>query len=431
MEGGQSHLILQGVCTITILTLKFSCSLLQSNSLLTCPPRLNPLPRYVPHREHLTPENAETIMRDYDIVLDCTDHPTSRYLISDACVLLQKTLVSASALRTDGQLIVLNTPPTPQGILEISSDAAASPANHDNKQDQNLQEMKPAPPCYRCVFPRPPPPDATMSCGEGGVVGPAVGVMGVLQALEAIKVVAAGLHVPQETTTDPTSGTASSRATMAPPTLLLFSGGAAIGSPTFRSVRMRPRRKACLACGDSENKLTLEGLRHGGVDYVAFCGGSVARTVGLLSETERISARDWRDGKVSLLGTGAKTEGELQSLLLDVREKELFDVACVDGAVNVPFSRIRRSAAAAKGRSSGVAEGADEDGKDVMPEWLPPDLPEDAPICVVCRVGNDSQIVAKELIDAGVGRGGKRWIGDMRGGMRAWRDEVDATLPFL
>lgn len=358
-------------------------------------------------------------MASYDLVLDCTDHPTSRYLISDACVLLQKPLVSASALRADGQLIVLNTPPTPQGVLDLS--AAHIAAGDDAKQ----QQPRPAPPCYRCVFPRPPPPDAVVSCGEGGVLGPAVGVMGVLQALEAVKVIAAGLHVPVASATSATT-------TMAPPSLLLFSGGAAVGAPTFRSVRMRPRRRECLACGDGTGsgtgeRLTLDALRRGRVDYVAFCGGGASVPAGqLLSQGERISARGYHDKeeeKKKLPGA------EGRHVLLDVREKELFDVASIDGAVNIPYSRIRRTAGAARRSGDGGTDGSEDDG--ALPEWMPPHLPADAPIYVVCRVGNDSQLVARELIDAGLGRGGERWIGDIKGGMRAWRDEVDGTLPFL
>lgn len=406
------------------------------------PPRLNPLPRYIPHREHLTPQNAEDIVAAYDLVLDCTDHPTSRYLISDICVLLQKPLVSASALRTDGQLIVLNTPPTAQGVMSLGGDAGRTPT----------PTPVPAPPCYRCVFPRPPPPDAVVSCGEGGVLGPAVGVMGVLQALEAVKIIVAGMTVAppprggeeggggdheRTATTARNRMTPTSQQQQQQPTLLLFSGAAGtIGAPTFRSVRMRARRRDCFACGEGAGaRLTLEGLHGGGcVDYVAFCGrvGGGAADGGLLGDEERISAREF-----GRLVNGGGDAGPPR-LLLDVREKELFDVASIDGAVNVPFSVIQRNAAgrlkkqADGGQASAGARGGETVGtEEVSPEWLPPDLPANAPIYVVCRVGNDSQVVARQLIDAGLGRDGERWIGDIRGGMRAWRDDVDETLPFL
>ncbi|KUI66230.1 Adenylyltransferase and sulfurtransferase uba4 [Cytospora mali] len=356
------------------------------DSLVAYCKELNPLPSYVPHREHLTPQNAEDIVSQYDLVLDCTDHPTSRYLINDICILLGKPLVSASALRADGQLIVLNCPPTPQGTVSPQS-----------------------PPCYRCVFPKPPPPESVVSCGEGGILGPVVGVMGVLQALEAIKIISAGLHV-----SSPASDGAGRE--MASPTLLLFSGGA-VGAPSFRSVRMRCRRKSCFACGEeAEARLTLETLRGSGLDYVAFCGG-MSVPVKLLGDEERVSAKEYHD-QVLESGDGSLKKG----WLLDVREKELFDICHIDGAANVPYSRIQ---------SSSRSKRPDQVDGLATPDWIPSDLAKDAPIYVVCRLGNDSQLVAKQLKDLEHDKNSQRFIGDIKGGMRAWKMEVDETLPFM
>lgn len=313
-------------------------------------------------------------------------------------MLLHKPLVSASALRTDGQLIVLNTPPTPQGTVTSSS-----------------------PPCYRCVFPKPPPPEAVTSCGEGGILGPVVGVMGVLQALEAIKILAAGLHVPRilaETDSTPPPPQ---------PTLLLFSAAGAVVAPSFRAVKMRRRRKDCFACGETgEANLTLDTLRSGSLDYLAFCGGMSA-PIKVLVKGQRISANEVQERL--LRAEEAKKEdagdGGKGILLLDVREKELYDIAHIEGAVNVPYSRIQSSAA--RRAEKKVAGGGVS-----LPEWMPEGvLGQDTEVVVVCRVGNDSQMVAKMLLDSGLGRGGERWIGDVDGGMRNWRDWVDPTLPFL
>ncbi|KAH8163532.1 hypothetical protein CIB48_g4704 [Xylaria polymorpha] len=331
---------------------------------------LNPEVKYVGHGEHLTPQNAEDVVGAYDVVLDCTDHPTSRYLISDVCVLLGKPLVSASALRTDGQLIVLNNPPAAQG----SADGGG--------------------PCYRCVFPKPPPADSVVGCGEGGILGPVVGVMGVLQALEAIKLIAAGIG--HETASIPKQPLA--------PSLLLFSAN----SPTpFRSIKMRSRRVNCFACSASST-LTLKELKSGSLDYVQFCG--VTAPVKLLQPDERISATKYS----TILAKGE----EEKSLLLDVREKEHFDIANIPGAINVPFSTFQ-----AKSRPT-------TNGDAPHLNWLPDDVASDVPIYVVCRVGNDSQLVTKKLKDIGLDRHGERFIGDIKGGMRAWKLEVDQTLPF-
>ncbi|KIL92905.1 hypothetical protein FAVG1_04086 [Fusarium avenaceum] len=313
---------------------------------------LNPTITYHAHNTHLTPQNAQDIVSGYDLVLDCTDHPTSRYLISDICVLLAKPLVSASAFQTSGQLIVLNNPPG-KG------------------------------PCYRCVFPTPPPPDSVVGCGEGGIIGPIVGTMGVLQALEAIKLITRGdLEIHGEAKT---------------PMLLLFTGTA---DTPFRSVRMRGRRKTCLACGD-ENGLTLEELRTS-MDYVQFCG--VRQPVQLLKPNERVTAKEYE--------TLSKLEDK-KTLLVDVREREHFDLCNISGSVNIPISRFM----SARGEAT--------------PEGWPNDLSPSTPIYFVCRVGNDSQIAAQKVKDLGLGNDGERFIGDISGGIKSWKDTVDPTVPFI
>ncbi|KAF5677603.1 molybdenum cofactor biosynthetic enzyme [Fusarium heterosporum] len=313
---------------------------------------LNPTITYHAHNTHLTPQNAQDIVSGYDLVLDCTDHPTSRYLISDICVLLSKPLVSASAFQTSGQLIVLNNPPG-KG------------------------------PCYRCVFPTPPPPDSVVGCGEGGIIGPVVGTMGVLQALEAIKLITRGdLEIHGEVKT---------------PMLLLFSGTA---DTPFRSVRMRGKRKICLACGD-ENGLTLEELRSS-MDYVQFCG--IRPPVQLLKPDERVTPKEYE---------ALSNSENKEVLLVDVREKEHFDLCNISGSVNIPISRFM----SARGEA--------------MPEGWPSDLSPSTPVYCVCRVGNDSQIAAQKLKDLGLGNNGERFIGDISGGIKSWKSTVDPTVPFI
>ncbi|KAI6607754.1 Urmylation protein [Pyricularia oryzae] len=352
--------------------------MLKVDSAISYLKELNPLVEYNAHRSHLTPENAESIVSGYDLVLDCTDHPTSRYLISDVCVLLRKPLVSASALRTDGQLIVLNTPAAPQADLSGG-------------------------PCYRCVFPKPPPPDAVTSCGEGGILGPVVGVMGVLQALEGIRLLAAGRHL---------SPSPEQQQSAISPSLLLFSAPPD-GSPAgFRSVRMRGRRKDCFACGE-KSALSLATLREGGLDYVQFCGGS-RKPVALLKSEERVSAEQLN----ALLQQQAGEHGK--PVLLDVREREHFEIANIPGAINIPFSKTQ---------NPGARHNAEDTPK---LDWLPDGVADGhSPVYVVCRVGNDSQTVARQLKEFGLDNQGKRFIGDVKGGMLAWKREVDSTLPFM
>ncbi|KAL7809774.1 hypothetical protein V8C26DRAFT_411323 [Trichoderma gracile] len=325
---------------------------------------LNPTIIYNAHATHLTPQNAEEIVSQYDLVLDCTDHPTSRYLISDICVLLSKPLISASAFQTSGQLIVLNNPPG-KG------------------------------PCYRCVFPKPPPPESVVGCGEGGIVGPVVGVMGVLQALEAIKLLVRANHHHHLKT--PVDGTEDVKQVG----MLLFS---AMGDVPFRTVRMRGKRKGCFACAGDGSALTLTELKTS-LDYVQFCG--VNEPVKLLRPEERISVAEYER---------IAREEKRAHVLLDVREKEHFELCSIPGAVNVPISRFTA-------RRDGAG------WQDLIPGLV--SLPPDAPIYVVCRVGNDSQVAARKLKDWGVDRDGERFIGDVFGGLKAWKDGVDPSLPFI
>jgi adenylyltransferase and sulfurtransferase len=101
--------------------------------------RLNPNVTVVRHDEGITPQNAVSIMKQYNIIVDCTDSPATRYLISDSAVVCSKPLVSGSALGTEGQLTVY---------------------------------CYRGGPCYRCVFPQPPPAESVLTCGEGGILGP-------------------------------------------------------------------------------------------------------------------------------------------------------------------------------------------------------------------------------------------------------------------
>lgn len=317
--------------------------------------RLNPNSRYIAHVEHISPQNAAEIVSNYDLVLDCTDNPASRYLISDISILLHKPLISASALRTDGQLITLNSPP-------LSPGAAGGP-------------------CYRCVFPKPPPAESVVSCGDGGILGPVVGVMGVLQAVEAIKYVASGKL------DDPAAAK-----TGEPASMLLFSAN----SPQpFRSVKLRSRRKGCFACSE-EAQLSLSSLTEGSLDYVLFCG--LTAPLDVLKPEERVEAREYAE------------RAKEQHLLLDVREKVQFDICSLPGSINIPFSTF-------------------QGGKGIDSSLIPEGFPEQAPIYVVCRLGNDSQVIARKLKESGLGLDGSRYIGDIRGGLKFWKEQVDESWP--
>jgi adenylyltransferase/sulfurtransferase len=169
---------------------------------------LNPSVNVVKHETMLTSANALEILKDYDIVADGTDNFPTRYLVNDACVLLGKPNVYGSIFRFEGQASVFATE---QG------------------------------PCYRCLYPEPPPPGLVPSCAEGGVLGILPGLVGVIQATEVIK-------------------------------LILGKGDSLIGrlllvdalNMRFRELKLRKNPK-CPVCGENPTVTAL-------IDYQHFCG---------------------------------------------------------------------------------------------------------------------------------------------------------------
>ncbi|KAJ5312780.1 hypothetical protein N7508_003610 [Penicillium antarcticum] len=340
---------------------------------------LNPHPTYIAHRTHLMPDEALAIFQNYDLILDCTDNPATRYLISDTAVLTGKPLVSASALRTEGQLMVLNDPPRAPGD-------------------------KSGGPCYRCVFPRPPPADSVVSCADGGILGPVVGTMGVLQALEAIKVITAP-------DADVAGGAASTPRN--PPALHVFS---AYSSPLVRTIRLRSRRANCAVCS-AEATVTLDTIKSGSTDYVFFCGSVILPS--LLGPEERISAREYYE---KYPGVSAVSQPHT---VIDVRDKGQFEICSLENSLNIPISDILAS-----GLTKPQAADAEQEAP-TLPSWLPSELVSESsnPIYVVCRLGNDSQIVVKKMKELGLDQNGQRFIGDIRGGLRSWKEQVDSEWP--
>lgn len=118
---------------------------------------INPDIRIEVHDTRLTPDNAAALIARYDIICDGSDNFPTRFLVADACVLGRRTLVSAAVLRFEGQLSTFKPHADPDG------------------------------PCYRCLYPEPPPPGEVPTCSEAGVLGAVTGVMGTLQATEVLK----------------------------------------------------------------------------------------------------------------------------------------------------------------------------------------------------------------------------------------------------
>ena len=296
------------------------------------------------------------------MVLDCTDRPATRYLVSDAAVIAKIPLVHGSALQTEGQLMVLNNPPI----------ATAS---------------KKKGPCYRCIWPKPPPPQSILTCGEGGILGPVVGVIGVLMAMETMKILLPALRSKADESTG--KGTP----------FLLYS---AYLNPPFKSVTMRGARENCLACTKIANRNALKDY-----DYDEFCGLSCP--VNILPADERMEPKVYRD--ISPTSRPAP-------ILVDVRENTQFNICHIKDSINVPWSRIREDPGEA---FQSMSKHIQLDGSSQGP----------GEIRFICRFGNDSQLAVRHFKeqqqkDLGFNITCK---GDIRGGLKAWREQVDPEFP--
>ena len=318
---------------------------------------------YTAHHFNLDQKTAVETMRNYDLILDCTDRPSTRYLISDAAVLAGKPVITASALRTEGQLMVLNNPP--------------------KKQDNSGGF------CYRCVFPKPPPAESVLSCGDGGILGPVVGVMGVLMAMEALKIL---LPIPKGNISDDPVR----------PSLLLYS---AYSNPPFRSIKLRGKRKGCPSCSDTAT-ITEESFQSVSSNYDAFCGSNPPAAP---INTNRISAKEY---------SKIRETTENPHILIDVRERVQFDICHLKGSINLPYSEISRDP---------------EESIDIMADTInkDPNIADGASLYLICRYGNDSQLAANIFKDLVGSRPRVRYDfkGDIAGGLRAWRASVDPDFP--
>lgn len=216
---------------------------------------LNPRTNVRTHLEGVTQKNALALVKDADVVLDCTDNPRARYLLSDACASLKKPLVSAAAVGTEGQLTV------------YVSDRAETARHVRHVRATNASDTEPIPdpddatnattpdrllPCYRCVFPTPPASRDVGNCATRGVLGPVPGVLGTLQALEAVKVLS-GLG-------ERNGGR------------LLWFDATADPKRAFGCVALGGRDARCAACGDAPSAGAPRGEAIASYDYDAFLG---------------------------------------------------------------------------------------------------------------------------------------------------------------
>ncbi|HEV2092970.1 MAG TPA: molybdopterin-synthase adenylyltransferase MoeB [Rubrobacter sp.] len=283
---------------------------------------INPNVEVRVHEEALTSENALEVFADYDVIVDGTDNFPTRYLVNDACVLLGKPNVYGSIFRFEGQASVFWAEEGP---------------------------------CYRCLYPEPPPPGLVPSCAEGGVLGILPGAIGVTQATETVKLIL-GIG-------EPLIGR-----------LMLYD---ALGM-SFREMKLR-KDPNCPICGENPTVTEL-------IDYEEFCGIPQANAAQQENGVPEITVQELK---------GKLDNGE-DINVLDVREPHEYEVANI-GVKLVPLGELPRRLA---------------------------EFDQNENFAIHCKTGGRSAKAVKLLQDAGFGN-----VYNVKGGITAWSEEIDPSVP--
>jgi adenylyltransferase/sulfurtransferase len=286
---------------------------------------INPEVKIDLHEARLTSANAMAILEPYDIIIDGTDNFPTRYLVNDACVLLKKPNVYGSIFRFDGQASVF---------------------------------FPPHGPCYRCLYPEPPPPGEVPSCAEGGVLGILPGLIGCIQATEAVK-------------------------------LILGKGSLLIGrlllydalQMTFQEFKVR-RNLKCPMCGDRPTITKL-------IDYEQFCGVRGA-------EAPAVAAAD-SQWETTVEELKIRLDRRDSVFILDVRNPEEYQICRIPGSTLIPLPELPQRF------------------KELSP---------DQEMVIHCKSGMRSLKATNFLRQQGF-----RKIKNLKGGILAWVDKIDPSMP--
>jgi len=286
--------------------------------------RLNPNVEVIVHNVQITRQNALDVIRPYDIVVDGTDNFPTRYLTNDACVLLHKPNVYGSIFRFEGQASVF--------------------APHLGG------------PCYRCLFPEPPPPGMVPSCAQGGVLGVLPGIIGLIQTTEILKLAL---------------GIGSSLAGR----LLLFDAL----EMKFRELKLR-RDPQCPLCGEHPTITDL-------IDYQMFCGLTPSSSKPVMNPDE-VTVQEMKR---------ALDDSQLGIKVIDVREPGEYQIARVQGVSLMPLSTLPRRFT---------------------------ELDPNQHYYIHCKAGARSLQALHFLRKHGFNQ-----LNSVRGGIDAWSDQIDRTVP--
>src|SRR6266702_3328077 len=285
---------------------------------------INPHCEVVIHNVRISSENALEIIQHYDIIVDGTDNFPTRYLTNDACVLLRKPNVYGSIFRFEGQASVF--------------------APHLGG------------PCYRCLYPEPPPPGMVPSCAEGGVLGVLPGIVGCIQATEILKI-------------------ALGKGSSLIGRLLLFNAL----DMKFREVKLR-RDPQCPLCGEDPSITEL-------IDYETFCG-IAPEPATLASNPDEVTVEDMKR---------ALDQPQLGIKVIDVREPDEYQIARINGVPLFPLS--------------------------ALPQRFT-ELDPNLSYYIHCKSGVRSMRALQFLREQGF-----KYLKSVKGGITAWADEIDHSVP--
>jgi adenylyltransferase/sulfurtransferase len=286
--------------------------------------RINPNVEVVLYNARITSQNALDLIRPYDIVVDGTDNFPTRYLTNDACVLLKKPNVYGSIFRFEGQASVF--------------------APHLGG------------PCYRCLYPEPPPPGMVPSCAEGGVLGVLPGIVGTIQATEILKL-------------------ALGKGSSLIGRLLLFNAL----DMKFRELKLR-RDPQCPVCGENPTVTEL-------IDYEIFCGITPEPAVPAANQDE-VTVQEMKR---------ALEDPKLGIKVLDVREPDEYQIAHINGVPLVPLSALHERFT---------------------------ELDPNQQYYIHCKSGIRSMKALQFLREQGF-----KYLKSVKGGISAWADQIDRSVP--
>jgi molybdopterin/thiamine biosynthesis adenylyltransferase/rhodanese-related sulfurtransferase/molybdopterin converting factor small subunit len=305
---------------------------------------MNPEVKVETYNEPLSSKNALEIFKGYDVVLDGTDNFPTRYLVNDACVLLGIPNAYGSIFRFEGQASVFGAKDGP---------------------------------CYRCLYPEPPPPGLVPSCAEGGVLGVLPGIIGMIQATEAVKIILG----------------------IGEPLIGRFVIYDAL-KMRFRELKLR-KDPDCPVCGTNPTVTAL-------IDYEQFCGMPAVESSESPAEVPAPGAASASSARASSIGAGGVPEITAKELkawmdenprlqLLDVREPFEVQISRIDGATLIPLGELPKRYT---------------------------ELDPTRDLVVHCKVGGRSGKAVSFLKEHGFPQ-----AINLKGGILAWSDQVDPSQP--